>query len=567
MNSYYYLFVLCKPICDGNGEKPAMTENSAHAEFDVVILGSGAAGLTAALTTSQAGMRTLILEKSDKIGGTSAMSGAGTWVPANHIMLSKGLADSPENALQYIKAVMPEAWGSRESDRWQAFTTHAPDMLKMVDDLTPIEWEVLSEPDPVLEAPGAVKYGRMLSPAPMKLKAQIGDFARKLRPSTQPHDLTYEEMNWANFIHKPIIGHLKHATKILKRKLLGFETQGSALIAGLLKGCLDHGCELISSAAATDLIKNETGQIRAVTYRQNDQTRTVATRHGVVIATGGFEWDADLFGAHFPKPPDLICSPRTNTGDGQKLARAVGAELAYMGEANIAGALPTKYEGHVHGMPLRFQADRHVIVVDQTGHRFGNEFDFNFGELLLRKDADTGTYPHLPAWVIGDANWIRNTPIIPFYARNQKNWLIKSTTLSGLAEKLDLSAEALDWTIERFNTFARQGADEDFGRGKSGFDKLVSGKRGTMAPIERPPYYAAPFNISLMGTKGGPMTDACGRVLRPDASFIPGLFAAGNAMANPFGTRAVGTGTTIGPAMTWGYICGLTLSKSEPYQA
>ena len=124
-------------------------------------------------------------------------------------------------------------------------------------------------------------------------------------------------------------------------------------------------------------------------------------------------------------------------------------------------------------------------------------------------------------------------------------------------------AAALEETVARFGAFARNGKDEDFGRSESQFDKLISGKRGTMAPLETPPYVAMPFNISLMGTKGGPMTDDRGRVVRPDGSVIPGLFAAGNAMANPFGTRAVGTGTTIGPVMTWGYICGNTLAGAQ----
>ena len=539
-----------------------MTRNDAvrPEAVDVIVLGSGAAGLTAALTASAAGLSVLILEKSDKIGGTSAMSGAGTWVPANHHARAKGIEDSKAQALAYIEAVLPDEWKNRELPRWRAFVDNAPDMLAFVEAHTPIEFEVLSEPDPVLEAPGAVKYGRMLSPRPMKIRAAIGGLARQLRGSTQPHDLTYEEMIWANFIRRPVSGHIRQAPKILRRKLGGYETQGSALIAGLLSGCLRQGCILLTGAQASALDQEPDGSVTGVRYVHDGQERITAAARGVVIATGGFEWDREMYAAHFPEQLDFLCTPRTNTGDGQKMAAAAGAEMAQMDQANVAGALPTRYEGEVHGMPLRFQANRYAIVVNRAGRRFGNEYDFNFGEHLLERDRDTGEYPNLPAWVIADSRILEYTPILPYFARHRKGWLVKAPTLTALAGKISVPPLVLEETVARFNAFAQSGKDEDFGRGDSKFDKLISGKRGTMAPLETPPFVAMPFNISLMGTKGGPMTDEMGRVVRPDGSVIPGLFAAGNAMANPFGTRAVGTGTTIGPVMTWGYICGNTLA-------
>ncbi|MAI90052.1 FAD-dependent oxidoreductase [Ponticaulis sp.] len=540
-----------------------MAINKAELEFDVVVLGSGASGLTAGLTAAQAGLSVLILEKSDLIGGTSAMSGAGVWIPANHFMLEKGLKDSPEQALNYIKAVLPDEWSNREMPRWQAFVDHGPAMLRMVDDLTPIEFEILSEPDPELEVEGSVKYGRMVSPAPMKLKDAIGPLAKKLRPSTQPHELTYEEMIWANFIHKPVTGHIRQAPKILKRKLGGYETQGSALIAGLLRGCFDHGAELRTEAAASNLIQNEAGDVVGVAFEEKGERKTVTARRGVVLATGGFEWDETEFRSEFPGPVDLICSPRTNTGDGQRMAKAAGAELHHMDQMNIAGALPVKYENEVHGMPLRFQADRHAIVVNKYGRRFGNELDFNFGERLLERNPQTGEYLNLPAWVVGDMATLKHTPILSVFARNQKGWMRRARSLSELAKKIDLPPAELEATVERYNGFAQAEKDEDFGRGEPGYDRLITGKAGAMAEIKYPAYIAMPFNISLMSTKGGPMTDAEGRVTRADGSTLPGLFAAGVVMANPFGTRAVGTGTTIGPAMTWGYICGLTLSAGR----
>jgi len=525
---------------------------------DVLVIGSGAAALSAALRAADGGLSVLVLEKSDKLGGTTAMSGAGTWIPANHHALAKGVDDDAAQALAYIEAVSPPDWREPEGELWKAFVEAAPRMLRFLEDRTPIRFELLSEPDPELEAPGAKAYGRMLSPLPLKTSVG-GPLAKRIRKSTQPHSLTYEEMIWANFIHKPVRAYRRNGLKILWRKLTGQAAQGSALVAGLLRGCLDAGCIIQPGVRVTELLTDEQGGVTGALATAAGHDLRIEAARGIVIATGGFEWDPELYGQHFPGRPDLICSPDTNTGDGQKMAAAVGAELARMDQMNIAGALPTRYEGRVHGMPLRFQAARHAIVVDGTGRRFGNEFDFNFGEKLLERDPETGAYPHLPAWVIADADFLAHMPVVTTFARNKRGWLIKATTLAALATRIGLPPLALEETVARFNIFDRQGFDDDFDRGGSGFDRLVSGKAGSLGAVARAPFVAMPFNISLMGTKGGPRTNARGQVLRPDGSVIAGLHAAGNVMANPFGTRAVGTGTTIGPALTWGFLCAESL--------
>ncbi len=527
-------------------------------DCDVLVVGSGAAALSAALRAATGGLKVLVLEKSRKLGGTSAMSGAGTWIPANHHALARGVDDSADQALAYIEAVSPPEWKAEEGPLWSAFVEAAPRMLRFLEDRTPVRFELLSEPDPELEAPGGKAFGRMLSPAPLK-KAVAGRFAGRIRGSTQPHSLTYEEMIWADFIHRPVRAYFRQGPKILWRKLTGQVTQGSALVAGLLRGCLDAGCDIRPGLPVIELTVGDDGRVTGAAADAGGRWLRVRAARGVVLATGGFEWDAQRYGAHFPADRDFVCSPDSNTGDGQRMAEAVGARLARMDQMNVAGALPTRYEGKVHGMPLRFQAARHAIVVDGTGRRFGNEYDFNFGEKLLERDPATGDWAHLPAWVIADATFLERMPVVATFARNKRGWLVKAPTLESLARKTGLPAAALAETVARFNRFDAEGADADFGRGRSGFDRLISGKRGALGPIAKPPFAAMPFNISLMGTKGGPRTDARGRVLREDGSVIAGLLAAGNVMANPFGTRAVGTGTTIGPCLTWGFICAETL--------
>ncbi|MBP7705487.1 MAG: FAD-dependent oxidoreductase [Caulobacter sp.] len=527
-------------------------------DCDVLVVGSGAAALAAALRAATSGLKVLVLEKSDKLGGTSAMSGAGTWIPANHHALAKGVDDDADQALAYIEAVSPDDWKAEEGPLWSAFVEAAPRMLRFLEDRTPIRFELLSEPDPVLEAPGGKKFGRMLSPAPLK-KSVAGPFARRIRKSTQPHDLTYEEMIWADFIHRPVRAYARNGLKILGRKARGLVTQGSALVAGLLRGCLDAGCDIRPGVPVIELTVGPDGGVTGALADVGGRWLQVRAARGVVLATGGFEWDLKRYARHFPADRDFVCSPDTNTGDGQRMAEAVGARLARMDQMNVAGALPTRYEGKVHGMPLRFQAARHAIVVDATGRRFGNEYDFNFGEKLLERDPETGRPLRLPAWVIADGEFLDNMPVVTTFARNKRGWLVKAPTIEALAAKIGVPPLALAETVTRFNRHDAEGVDAEFGRGQSGFDRLVSGKRGSLGAVARPPFAAMPFNVSLMGTKGGPRTDARGRVLREDGSAIAGLFAAGNVMANPFGTRAVGTGTTIGPCLTWGFICGETL--------
>lgn len=530
--------------------------------FDVIVLGSGAAGLTAALTAGTLGMSVLVIEKSDRLGGTSAMSGAGAWIPANHHARAQGIKDSVEEALQYMRAAAPDGWAESEDALWQSFLSAGPDMLELVERASPTRFEMLSEPDPMLEIAGAKKRGRMLSTLPTKRKL-AGAYAGRLRRSTQPHDLTYEEMIFANFLHKPVLAYLKTGPKILWRKLTGVACQGSALMTGLLAGCLDHGCRIEIEARAISLVTNEADEIAGVVVEQHGERKHFAARRGVVIATGGFEWDREMFAEHFPGPLDFICSPRTNEGDGHRMAAAVGAVMAHMDQANLAGALPTRYEGHVHGMPLRFQADPHAIVVNGRGERFADEHDFNFCEPLTARDPASGQYINLPAWLVADANFLKHTPPMRLFARNKPGWMIKAKTLEELADKIGISRAALIGTVERYNEFAARGRDEDFHRGEQKFERYWSGGKNVLGTIARPPFIATPFNISTMGTKGGPRTNANGQVLRADGSIIAGLYCAGNAMANPIGVRAVGAGTTIGPCMTWGYICARSMAAAN----
>ena len=531
--------------------------------LDVIVIGSGAAALSAALTAAVGGGSVLILEKSDKVGGTSAMSGAGTWIPVNHHAKALGIVDSEEEALTYLRAASPDGWRASEDHLWASFIEHAPKMLAFLEQHTPLRFEFVPEPDPQAEKPGGKVLGRMVSPRPLS-RWLVGCYARKIRRSTLPHLFTYREMVGHDPYGDPIGSVLRLAPRLLYRLVSNSRGQGNALVIGLLRGCLDHDCQLETGSRVVDFVVDETtGLVQGVEAERNGQRSRFLAGRGVVLATGGFEWDGELFARHFPGALGWRGSPPTNTGDGQKLAMRIGAALEHMDQANIYPLLPTSYEGKQHGMPATYQAHPNAIVVDRHGRRFVSEYDYNIGEALDRRDAAPGAPLHLPCWVIGDSRFGRQM-MFRWYARKERGWVRWADTIESLAQAIGLPANALLETVERYNGFARAGRDEDFHRGEPVWERYKAHARdgsgnAALGTVERAPFVAVPLNRSTVGTKGGARTNERAQVLRPDGSIIPGLYCAGNAMANPIGTRAVGAGTTIGPCLTWGHIAGLNL--------
>ncbi|MGG5886624.1 FAD-dependent oxidoreductase [Falsiroseomonas sp. HC035] len=530
-------------------------------ETDALVLGSGAAGLTAALTAAASGLRVTVLEKTDRLGGTSAMSGAGTWIPANHHAEAAGLADTPEEALAYIRAAAPEGWAATEDALWQRLVTAAPAMLRFLEAHSPLRFRLTPEGDPLRHLPGAKPRGRMLSPLPLS-RFRAGRFAFRIRQSTIPEIFTYHEAVETDLYHHPYRTALRLLPRLALRLLTNSRGKGTALITGLLRGCLNAGVRIELSARAVALLTDDTGAVIGAVVERNGLRTKLLARHGVVIATGGFEWDAALRARHFPGPVDYLGSPEGNTGDGHRMAEAAGAALAHMDQATLTPAVPVRHAGHLMARPVPFHTEPNAILVNRHAVRFVNELTFNIGEAVDMRDA-TGQPVHLPCWVISDATLPDRLPPAKWAARADPGWMRRAETLEGLAALVGLDPATLAATVARYNAACMVQRDEDFGR-PSAADAAASGdrrRRGGLAPILRPPFLAMPFNRSILGTKGGPRTNEHAEVLRPDGSVIAGLFAAGASSANPLGTRGVGTGTTIGPYMAWGHVAGLRLAQ------
>jgi 3-oxosteroid 1-dehydrogenase len=529
---------------------------------DVLVLGSGSAGLTAALAAARRGLSVTVLEKTAHLGGTTAMSGAGTWIPANHLAAEAGIADSAEEALAYIRAAAPEGWAETEDLLWQAFVQVAPEMLRFVEANTPLRFALTTEPDPLRNLPGAKARGRMMSPLPLS-RWRAGRFAFRIRKSTIPEIFTYHEAVTTDLYHKPYRTVLELWPKLLWRLLTNTRGKGTALVTGLLRGCLDSGVKVVLNARAVELTQDETGAVTGAMVEHRGRQERWATRAGVVIATGGFEWDAVRMARHFPGPVDFRGSPGAHEGDGQRMAEAAGAALARMEQATITPAIPVRYKGEVLAQPLPFHTEPYAMLVNHQGVRFVNELTFNIGEVLDLRDKVSGKPVNLPAWVITDSRMLREVPPVRWAAKADPSWLRQAPDIASLANRIGVPPDILEASVARFNAFATAGLDEDYGR-PARADAASAGdkrRRAGIKPIIQAPFLAMPFSRSILGTKGGARTNEHAEVLRPDGSIIPGLFAAGLAMANPIGTRNVGTGTTIGPNMAWGYIAGQRLAR------
>jgi 3-oxosteroid 1-dehydrogenase len=268
-----------------------------------------------------------------------------------------------------------------------------------------------------------------------------------------------------------------------------------------------------------------------------------------------------MMAEHFPGPVEWTSSPRTNTGDGQRMAAAVGARLDKMDQALVMGATPITYEGQPHGQPAADYFLPHSMIVNRHGRRFVNEKQMNVGLAFAEMDPETGTPTHLPAWRIYDSQFARKYPHAMPNKSVPGNYF-RADTLEALARQIEVDPGGLVETARNFSDFARTGVDEDFGRGSSVWDRNRGGDpdhkpNPTLGTIEQAPFYAMPFKASYLGTKGGARTNERAEVLDHDDNVIPGLYAAGNVMANSFGSKGVGAGTTLGPCLTWGYIAGL----------
>lgn len=342
---------------------------------------------------------------------------------------------------------------------------------------------------------------------------------------------------------------------------------GTALIAGLLRGVLDAGITPQTGCRGVELLTDAQG-IMGVRIEGDGTSRRVRARRGVILANGGFEWDVSLVEAFLRGPMRGAVSPPNNTGDALRMAMANGADLANMGEAwwvPIVRIPGDTIDGEQRSRSVRLERTRpRSIIVNRAGRRFVNEAcDYNSMAGAFHYLEPRGGYVNDPAWIVFDAEHLHRYGFLGVAPDGTApEWFSQSPDLAALAAKIGIDAEGLARTVAAWNRDVAAGSDPEFGRGSSAYDGYwgdeqagtVAGR--TLGPIDTAPFYAVPLSIGAMGTKGGPRTDSDGRVLHVTGRPIPGLFAAGNAMAGVTGRAYGGAGGTIGPAMVFGFRAG-----------
>jgi 3-oxosteroid 1-dehydrogenase len=521
-------------------------------EVDVVVLGSGGAALTAALTAAVAGASVEVFEKAPTVGGTTAVSGGVVWIPAHNRSPEGELTTA--DALRYLRA---QSLDAMDDTLVETFVRTGPAMLDFVEENSNVRFEIATGfPDYRPELPGGQPGGgRSLIPVPFDLD-RLGEWATRITAFPIDFSNVGFDAETRARLHAAADGQPGNLC-----------VAGAALIAGLLNGLLDAGAKVHINARAEQLIA-DAGEIIGVQVALPEGSIRVRARRAVILGTGGFEWDPALTQAFLRGPMHGAVSPPYNTGDGLRMAMAQGADLANMGEAwwvPIIQIPGDTIEGKPRSRSVRLERTRpRSIIVNAAGKRFVNEAcDYNSMAGAFQYLDPRGGYVNDRAWIVFDSVHMQRYGFLGVEpGQPAPDWFCESADLAELAAKTGIDADGLTRTIQEWNRHVSAGADPDFGRGSSAYDgywgddsaTTLAGK--TLGPIDTAPYYAVPVRIGAMGTKGGPRTDEDGRVLHVSGDPIPGLFAAGNAMGGATGRAYGGAGGTIGPAMVFGYRAG-----------
>ncbi|PLW71804.1 FAD-binding protein [Streptomyces sp. SCUT-3] len=534
-------------------------------EVDFLIVGSGGGGMAAALSAADAGLDTLIVEKGRKFGGSTAISGGGIWIPNNPTLRRAGAGDDPDSVLRYLRAItageVPEA-------RLRAFVHQGPVLMDMLDRSRHLKffW-VKGYADYHPEEEGGRPLGRTVEARPFNTRRLREDEAFQ-RPNTMKgplglwvtakdyHDLAMVKRTWRGR-RASLVAAWRVSSNLVARRHMA--TGGRALVARLRMALKDAGVPLWLKSPMRELVQDASGAVTGAVVERDGRTVRIGARRGVLLATGGFDHNQRMRDAHLPEggTEDISAGAREITGDGILAGQAAGAALDLMDDAWWMPSVR-----HPAGAVIPLVSERCIppsVIVSARGERFTNE-----SAPYVNFVHDQLAGGHVPAWFVMDAKarsrypFAQVLPGAPFPAAFYDKGIVhRADTLAGLADAICVPADALQRTVERFNGFARAGRDEDFGRGDSAYDRYYGDptlKNPNLDEITRAPFYAVRIEAGDLGTKGGLVCDEHSRVLRPDGSTVPGLYATGNTSASVMGREYAGAGATIGPSMVFGHI-------------
>ena len=561
---------------------------SASDSYDVVVIGAGAGGMTAAAVAAAEGLRVLVIEKTEFIGGTTAWSGGMVWIPVNTKMKQAGIADSPADAASYLAGTVPEA---ENADLRKTFLARGPEAVDYLEANTQVKLQpVKTYPDYYPEKPGSTAGGRVLEPVSFD-GARLGVNFKRLRPPLPEFTVLGGMM-----VHRSDIAHLRQVGRSLRstlrtmRLVSQYALQrlrakrgttlhlGNALAARLYASLLARNAEVLFGTDVDRLVI-EGDAVRGVGIKNASGSRQIIARQGVVLATGGFSHDARLREQFFPAGagPVSVTAPG-GTGDGLHVAIAAGAALNTR-VANPAYWVPASRFRRVDGSAGVFphtvtdRAKPGVIAVNAAGKRFVNEA-LSYHEFVLAMLRDGNDAANRSFHLVCDRRFLWSYGlgrIKPFSLRLKRylksGELIEAPGIDALADRIGVEPTALAATVKNYNAHAWQGLDPEFGRGSTIYQRHLGDAaqkpNPCVAPIEQPPFYALRIYPADLGTAVGLQTDGDARVLRKDGTVIAGLYACGNDMGSIMNGNYPGPGITLGPALTFGYIAGRHLAQSN----
>jgi 3-oxosteroid 1-dehydrogenase len=548
----------------------AMSDMDMNETFDFVVAGSGGGSMCAALLLRSVGKSVVILEKTDLIGGTTAMSGGVMWIPNNRFMKEAGIEDSHDKAAAYFDAVTgnrdDSATGATRARRL-AYVEEAPKMIDFLVAQGIKLRRIPSWPD-YYDQTGASVPGRTVVAQLFNVN-ELGPWKDRLRPGFVPAPVNLDEamqLPWVKQSWAAKKALLKVVGRVIGGRLTGKKvtTAGEALQGRMLQAALKSGADIRVNSPVKRLIV-EDGRVTGVVTEKDGKEWRVGARLGVLINAGGFAHNQQMLDTYTPgMKSEWSNAGAGDTGEMIEEAARVGAALGQMdkrlGNENAlppgGGAMKPVMQGAV--------SKPHAIVVDKSGMRYMAEA-CSYIEFCERMIERNKTSPAVPSWMIVDSQFMKKYGLMGAKPGSKKlppliasGFVRTGNTLDELAKACALDATVLRATVDRFNTFARNGEDEDFHRGDWVYHQWLGDPyhtpSQTLGTIEEGPFYAVEIYPGDVSTLGGVVTDVNARVLRADGTPIPGLYATGTSAATVMAGNSPGAGASIGPSFTWGYV-------------
>lgn len=530
---------------------------------DFVIVGSGGGSFCAAMAIVDAGRTPIVLEKTDKVGGSTAMSGGVLWVPNHPLQAAAGVADSYEQAKAYLDAAVGDVGPSTSPARKEMFLRTGPKMIdylqrKGLKFLRADGWSDYHD-----ELPGGCARSRSLTMEVFDANRLGPEWSARLRRgpfdipvrNVEGRRLQLMKRTFGGKLAAVRLGFRLIRNRLLRQQLVGM---GAAIQGRMLQAALRHRVDIRLNAPVTDLVE-EDGRVVGVVTERDGRPWRIEARDGVLINAGGFARNAGMRRRYGPQPSsvDWTNANPGDTGEMIEIAKAHGAATDLMDQAVwlVTSLQPSGFRAF-HVLDI---AKPHCIIVDKDGRRFLNE-----GQSYMANGQAIYAHHAVPAYAILDA---RHRDRYPWGAtpggRTPQDWfdsgyMKRADTLEALAALCGIDAGGLRQTVDRFNGFAKTGRDLDFHRGERAYDKVFAdptvGPNPALGGIEQGPFYAVEVFPGDVGTYGGIVTDEYARVLRDDGGVVPGLYATGNSTASVTGKTYPGAGASIAASFVFGWI-------------